>query len=136
VEFEGQAAQILESISDPAEPHGYSLPVRGIEVDWRPMIRELLIDRQAGVVPGTMAMRYHRGLALAIASVCRQFANLPVVLVGGVFQNRLLVELVVEALRGLPPQLGLPGVIPPNDAGLAAGQLAVGLMTAERERRC
>jgi hydrogenase maturation protein HypF len=136
VEFKGQAAQFLESISDPAEPHGYSLPVRGIEVDWRPMIRELLIDRQAGVVPGTMAMRYHRGLALAIASVCRQFANLPVVLVGGVFQNRLLVELVVEALRGLPPQLGLPGVIPPNDAGLAAGQLAVGLMTAERERRC
>lgn len=135
-EYEGQAAQLLESISDPADTSGYSLPMRGIEVDWRPMIRELLIDRQAGIAPGTLAMRFHRGLALAIASVCARFAHLPIVLVGGVFQNRLLVELVVEALRGHPQLLGLPGIIPPNDGGLAAGQLAVGLMTATRNRKC
>lgn len=126
-DFEGQPAQMLEAISDQSETHGYSMPLNGDEVDWRPMLRELLLDRVQGVSPGVMAMRFHRGLALAISTVCSQFPTLPVVLGGGVFQNRLLVELVAEGLRGHPAPVGLPGVIPPNDGGLAAGQLAIGL---------
>ena len=47
------------------------------------------------------------------------------VLCGGVFQNKLLTELIAEMQSGFPQPLGLPGVIPTNDGGLAAGQLAV-----------
>lgn len=75
-------------------------------------------------------MRFHRGLADAIAAVCGRFSDLPIVFGGGVFQNRLLVELLVENLRWHPQPLGLPGMIPPNDGGLAAGQLAIGLMAS------
>jgi hydrogenase maturation protein HypF len=50
---------------------------------------------------------------------------LPVVLAGGAFQNRLLTELVVERMAEYRQPLGLPGVIPPGDGGLAAGQLAI-----------
>ncbi len=129
-DYEGQPAQVLEAISDTSEPHSYSLPLNSgdvLEVDWRPMIGEILVDRMRGVSPGTMAMRFHRGLARAIADVCGRFINLPIVLGGGVFQNRLLVELLVEHLQQHPLPLGLPGLIPPNDGGLAAGQLVIGL---------
>ena len=60
-----------------------------------------------------------------LSDVCRRRPELPVVLAGGVFQNRLLTELVAEMMERQVAALGLPGIIPPNDGGLAAGQLAI-----------
>ena len=130
VDFEGQPAQILESISDLTETQSYSFALDRDsvqQIDWRPVIRQILVDRAAGVTPGSMAMRFHLGLAQVIATVCGQFRDLPIVLGGGVFQNRLLVELLVEYLAPHSQLVGLPGMIPPNDGGLAAGQLAIGI---------
>jgi hydrogenase maturation protein HypF len=71
-------------------------------------------------------MRYHRAMAAGIAAVVRESPGVPVVLSGGVFQNRLLTQLVVSELNETR-RLCLPGRIPPNDGGLAAGQLAIAL---------
>ncbi len=135
-DFEGQPAQILEAICDPTETRSYSFTLDGAripQVDWRPVIRQILVDRAAGLTPGSMAMRFHRGVAQVIAKICGQFRDLPIVLGGGVFQNRLLVELLVEDLASHPQPVGLPGVIPPNDGGLAAGQLAVGIARSNQK---
>ncbi len=127
-EFEGQAAMLLEASCDRAEAGSYEMPLlqgTPIQLDWRLCLSAILRDREAGVSPGVIAMRFHRGLARGTAQLCRQFAHLPVVLGGGVFQNRCLVELLVEELQQNDQPVGLPGRIPPNDGGLAAGQLAV-----------
>lgn len=138
-DFEGQAAMWLESACDPSAEGAYDFPQRetGLaELDWRPMVRQLLADRAAAVSPGTMATRFHRGLATATATFVRKFAPMPVVLAGGTFQNRVLTELLMERMSGGNQPLGLPGLIPPNDGGLAAGQLAVACakLTIERSR--
>ena len=86
--------------------------------------RQLECNALPHVEVGTISMRFHRGLAAGIVRVCQQMPSLPVVLSGGVFQNRLLTELVRERLPERQP-LGLPGLLPPNDGGLAAGQLAI-----------
>jgi hydrogenase maturation protein HypF len=128
VDYDGQAAMRLEAIADVEATGHYDLPFDDNsprELDWRPMFAQLLADVRDGVAPARMAMRFHRGLALAIAGVCRLHSPLPIVLSGGVFQNRLLTELVAELLADGSQPLGLPGVIPPNDGGLAAGQLAI-----------
>ena len=71
-------------------------------------------------------MRFHRGLADGIRQLATQYPELPVVLCGGVFQNRVLVELVAETLEGKrADSLGTPGRVPANDGGLALGQLVV-----------
>jgi hydrogenase maturation protein HypF len=127
-QFEGQAAMMLEAACSRDEPESYTITTDGDhpdELDWRPMIAAVLRDRAAGVAPGVMAMRFHRGLTQAIARICRGYRPLPVVLGGGVFQNRVLVELLAEELAEVRQPLGLPGAIPVNDGGLAAGQLAV-----------
>jgi hydrogenase maturation protein HypF len=127
VDFEGQAAMMLESIADRSATGTYSMRLMRAEInelDWRPVFDELITDRQHGVAAATMAMRFHRGLAQSIVRVCRRWSRLPIVLAGGVFQNKLLTELVAEMLYDDVQPLGLPGVIPPNDGGLAAGQLA------------
>ncbi|QDU10737.1 carbamoyltransferase HypF [Gimesia aquarii] len=129
-DFEGQAAMSLEAVCDQSEPGCYEIPLQGskpIQLDWRPLISQILKDRDASVPPAVMAMRFHRGLARAVAQLCYQFAPLPVVLGGGVFQNRCLVELLLEEFEENRQPLGLPGKIPPNDGGLAAGQLAVAI---------
>ncbi len=145
VGYEGQFAAWLEAAADPRAAGGYELPlVEGPvsegtaregtasegpmsdvlwEWDWRPLVRQLLRDRGAGATRGQMAMRFHRGLAGGIAGLCRRVGREAVTLGGGVFQNRLLVELVAAELAECGVDVGLPGELPVNDGGLAAGQL-------------
>jgi hydrogenase maturation protein HypF len=125
-DFDGQPAMCLEAVADRTAEGLYDFPVlwnKMSELDWRPLFAGVLADHEAGVDPAIVSMRFHRSLAAGIAAVCRR-RELPVVLSGGVFQNRLLVELLLEQLAYPAGRLGLPGRIPPNDGGLAAGQLA------------
>jgi hydrogenase maturation protein HypF len=128
--FEGHPAMLLEAACDPASEGSYPVHIYGDEpyqVDWRPLMKMLLDDLLKAVSPGTIAMRFHRSLAVAIGSICEHFPDLPVVLCGGVFQNRVLVELLEAELHGRGHPVGFPGTIPPNDGGLSAGQLAIAL---------
>lgn len=128
---------LLESACDLSARGEYEITTAGSameQLDWRPLVRQILSERAAGVSPGVMAMRFHRGLARAIHELCRAHSPLPVVLGGGVFQNRVLVELLVERFSNTDQRLGLPGLIPPNDGGLAAGQLAVAAALARQRR--
>jgi hydrogenase maturation protein HypF len=132
--FDGHPAMMFEAVADRSAPGRYPLrihegPVR--ELDWRPLIAQLLEEQTAGTPPGVLSMRFHRSLAEGIVQVCQRRADLPVVLAGGVFQNRLLTELIIEAAAAENLQLGLPGLIPPNDGGLAAGQLAAAALHKE-----
>ena len=127
VDYEGEAAMRLEAVADRRAVGFYNFPVRDgnpRELDWRPLFAGLAADWHRGIDPPVIAMRFHRGLAQGIVQMCRMLPELPAVLSGGVFQNRLLTELVVEEF-GDPDGLYLPESIPPNDGGLAAGQLAV-----------
>lgn len=128
IDYDGQAAMMLEAVADATAEGAYAFPLHDgdpARLDWRPLIQNLLVERDAGVSPGVLAMRFHRALASGIVNVCRRSCDLPVVLGGGAFQNRLLTELIVEQMAECGRPLGLPGVIPPGDGGLAAGQLAI-----------
>jgi hydrogenase maturation protein HypF len=54
---------------------------------------------------------------------------LPIVLGGGCFQNRRLLERTRTVLRAAGRTVFAAGRIPPNDGGLAVGQLGVALAT-------
>ena len=131
-QFEGQAAMLLEAASDP--PGGSRRDSRyafasdasqSTQLDWRPLVRQIMRARATGIAPAAIALQFHQSLARAVFRFCRNYASLPVVLGGGVFQNRLLVDLLVQYFSATKQPLGLPGLIPPNDGGLAAGQLGV-----------
>ena len=89
-------------------------------------MRDLCDDLQRGTPASTISMRFHRTMAAGIFEVCQSRADLPVVLSGGVFQNRVLTELLVEMFSASDCRqpVAWPGIIPPGDGGLAAGQLA------------
>jgi hydrogenase maturation protein HypF len=128
--FEGEAAMLLEAACDRAEAGSYRFPVllrNGQQImDWQPAVQQIVLDLLADVPSGQIAMRFHRGIASAIAVIAASFQESPVVVSGGCFQNRILTELVAEQLDGRAAGVYFPSVIPPNDGGLAAGQLAIG----------
>lgn len=135
-DFEGQGPLMLEAIADRSAPGSYSFPLNQgdpFQMDWRPLFAQLWTDRRSGTSASTLAMRFHRSVAEGIAASCRCRSESPVVLCGGVFQNRLLVELLTETMNDCRP-LGLPGLIPTGDGGLAAGQLAIA--AARESERC
>jgi len=122
--YEGEPAMLLEACCDQSASGSYPCPFINDELDWRPMLLAILKDIEHDMNPGTIAMRFHRSVAQGIVSIIRNYPQYPVILTGGCFQNKILVELVRELLDD-NTRLGLPGMIPCNDGGLAAGQLVV-----------
>jgi hydrogenase maturation protein HypF len=140
VSYEGQAAVELEAAADPAEGGAYELPVvelEGLErLDAREVVRAVLAELEAGAPVGTVSARFHSGLARATARACAAAAGRhgleSVVLSGGVFQNRLLLERTSTALRELGLRVLFPQRLPPNDGGISYGQAAVAAARAAR----
>ncbi len=137
VTYEGQAAIELEAACDPGERGAYEMPVgdsAGIAVvDPRPAVSAIAADVAAGVPVGKIAARFHTGLARATVDVCVALAAARrtdrVVLSGGVFQNRRLLESVSRELHGAGLRVLVPQRLPVNDGGIAFGQAAVAAAT-------
>jgi hydrogenase maturation protein HypF len=145
--FEGQAAMALESLAEQADEtdakvyHCELLEDESVlRVDWRPLFRALLNDAQHGVSVPQLAYRFHSSLADAILHVVQQQNITTVVLSGGCFQNRLLLELSNIRLQQAGFNVYWPQQIPPNDGGLALGQLVGAAMktvkASEKRRSC
>ncbi|MBX3746250.1 MAG: carbamoyltransferase HypF [Verrucomicrobiae bacterium] len=141
--FEGDAAMAVEFAAEGCpDDFGYPMPLQmpppdraapdgANELDWEPLLQALLDDLRAGMAPGRIAARFHRGLADAIVAVARHMGERVVVLGGGCFQNRRLTESAVTALREAGFEPHWAHLIPPNDGGLALGQLAADTFPTE-----
>jgi hydrogenase maturation protein HypF len=132
VSYEGEAAVWLESVADPDETGAYPLPLdpgdagvpRG---DWRPLFRALLADVRRRVAVPVCAARFHNALARWAGEVVASHPGPDVVLSGGCFLNGPLTVRTQEAIERLGRRVYRHSRIPPNDGGLAVGQLAIGL---------
>ncbi|HEX3466391.1 MAG TPA: carbamoyltransferase HypF [Candidatus Elarobacter sp.] len=131
ITFEGQAAMWLEHVAAGAvraprrrrNNDAYELPLRDGELDHRPLLRAIAGDRSGGGDVGEIAFAFHAALASAIVSAHAALGpGRPLVASGGVFQNRLLVELLAREAGGA---LRINRLVPPNDGGLALGQAAL-----------
>jgi hydrogenase maturation protein HypF len=133
--FEGQTAMELEFALDSVEStHAY--PVRLAEViDWEPAIRKILADVRNGVEAGEIAAKFHNTLVEAIMEVARVSGETCVVLSGGCFQNKYLTERAVCRLReeGFRPYWHQR--VPPNDGGIALGQIVAAMRVTEEPRK-
>jgi hydrogenase maturation protein HypF len=140
VSYEGQAAIELEALAtdvppDMAYPFELSAErpdpgARAVHViDTRPLIRAVAQDAATGVGSARIARRFHSTVVEIVAAVCtrlRAETGLDaVVLSGGVFVNALLTSEVCARLRGDGFRAYRHRLVPPNDGGLALGQIAV-----------
>ena len=132
--YEGQAAMELEfctSGTSTRESYEFCITPEGM-FDWSDVLREILRDRDGSIATGIIAAKFHNTLAEVIVSFARRAERERVVLSGGCFQNRYLTERTVERLteEGFRPYWHQR--IPPNDGGIALGQMYVAAMNTDR----
>jgi hydrogenase maturation protein HypF len=131
--FEGQAAMWLEhQARRAAGAESYPFPLIDGELDYRPLLRAVIDERRAGREPAAIARAFHVAVTGALCALGTLRPDLPVAASGGVFQNRLLCELLTERLGD---RLWLPARVPPNDGGLCVGQAALAAFSASSAAR-
>ncbi|MEO8369894.1 MAG: carbamoyltransferase HypF [Candidatus Solibacter sp.] len=126
VNYEGQAAIELEALAAPGCEARYGFEIAGEEVDFRPMMHEIMGGREPAAL---VSARFHNTLAAAMVEMCsimrRETGHDRVCLSGGTFQNMTLLSLAVSGLRTAGFAVYLHRLVPPNDGGLALGQAMV-----------
>lgn len=93
-------------------------------VDWSPMVTRILDDLRHGVPVERIAARFHHTLAEIIVAAAKEVGEQRVLLTGGCFQNVYLSECTIRRLREVGFEPYWHHHIPPNDGGIAYGQVA------------
>lgn len=133
VTYEGEAAVWLENQADITVSTAYDFQIKTEDgvyyLDPQSIMRQILKDLreyQAAVI----SMKFHRTIAAYLAEMARiirgQTSIQQVILSGGVFQNRLLLDLTYDMLKAEGFQIHVPEIIPVNDGGIALGQAWLG----------
>jgi hydrogenase maturation protein HypF len=130
VDYEAQAAIELEGLSRGADcgPAAYTFDIEHGVIDPGPVLRAVVDDRRAGVPAGVIGARFHHAVADVIIELADQQRGVSrtVALSGGVFQNALLLGLTLNGLQNKGFEVITHRRVPPNDGGIALGQLLVG----------
>jgi hydrogenase maturation protein HypF len=139
IDYEAEAALNLETLAAAENlattGRPYLLPTHAtvdgpITIDSRPLVRAVVADVEAGESPGSMAARFHAAVAGMIVKTCillrDRGAGATVGLTGGVFQNAWLVERSLDGLHAAGFEVLTHHTVPPNDGGLALGQVVLG----------
>jgi hydrogenase maturation protein HypF len=130
INYEGQAAIELEARCDPLERGRYPITVDDrLLIDPRETIAAIMDDLRASVSAGTVAARFHATIAHATVEACRRAAYERgaerVVLSGGVFANRRLLEAAAAGLAAAGLDVLIARRLPANDGGISYGQAAI-----------
>ena len=131
--FEGQAAMDLEfALAGFAVEDCYPFVVNteGV-IDWEPTVLAILQDLERSEPGGHIAATFHNTLAEIIVAVARRAGEEQIVLTGGCFQNIYLLTRAVERLVAEGFRTFWHRQVPPNDGGIALGQI----MAASRQLR-
>ncbi|MEU3936206.1 carbamoyltransferase HypF [Streptomyces sp. NPDC029044] len=135
--YEAQAALELEAAAASAWGADTAAYAFAGGLDPAPVLGALIDDLRRGTPPAVLAARFHRGVARAVAEVCRRARQdtglATVALSGGVFANALLEQECARLLAEDGFAVLRHGEVPPNDGGLALGQLVVAAHLRQEE---
>ncbi len=143
ISYEGQAAIRLESaaraelarLGNVLPPKAWDLPLTSsgkelLELDSAALFARVLAAQKEGQSPGLIALLFQQSLALGLARLASHAAKAHGLellgLSGGVMQNPLFAQILVEALSGFGLKVLEHQELPPGDGGLSLGQAYFG----------
>ncbi len=128
INFEGQAAMMLEFISDSNTEDFYNFDIIKNEIfviDWEPILESVVNDLNNGSPKSIIAAKFHNTLVEIILTISKLFAEeRKVLLSGGCFQNSYLLEKTIKKLEKHNFKVFWHQKIPTNDGGISYGQIA------------
>ncbi len=126
--YEGQAAMELEFSIDnikTEEIYPFKIYQKGniYIIDWSPMILNIIEDKKRNMLVGEISAKFHNTLSEIIVDIVKRINQERVVLSGGCFQNKYLTEKTIDKLKNKNFKVYWHQRIPPNDGGIALGQI-------------
>lgn len=123
--YEGESGRRLEELYNPDFGEGFEYTVQNGVIDLLPMVREIV--RLAQLREYTrIATGFIHTLVTIMEEFTQLYPDLPIVLSGGVFQNKTLLSLCVKRLEEKGCKVYFQEQTPINDGGIALGQLYYG----------
>jgi len=116
VSYDGESGLIIESLYDESISESYRLYLDGDVIRYKHIFKEMLKDEK----PKIIATKFINALVNLFFEISHRY-DLDIVLGGGVFQNRTILEKITK--RAGQKSLYFPNKLPINDGGIAVGQL-------------
>ena len=128
-DFHAEAPMRLESvISDKPDDSFYEFEI-GKTISVNPMIRQIVLDLQQCVPVAEISQKFHNTMVEVIQKLIKSISETSglkkVVLSGGTFQNKYLLEKVENKLKMEGFNVFVNEKTPCNDGGIALGQLVI-----------
>jgi len=145
--YEGQAAMELESVAEDissspknllTQSYGYEIREERDTsiVEPSSIVKGIVEDLESRVPPSLIAYKFHNSIADIIAAVSSKIKEkiglCKVAFSGGVFQNRLLLELALRKLTEQGFICYYHKTIPTNDEGISLGQAMIANETIKK----
>jgi hydrogenase maturation protein HypF len=105
------------------------------EISWSNVILQIISDLGNKIDKGIIAAKFHNTVAditvRAIQKLYSETGIKKVILTGGTFQNKYLSKKIVDLIKNTGIELYMPEQLPPNDGGIALGQMAIAAKKAK-----
>ncbi|MEG4086743.1 carbamoyltransferase HypF [Microcoleus sp. POL10_C6] len=137
--FEGQAAMQIEFATnsfktDEAYPYELLCPVHSSMIlDYSPMLNAILDDIHGQISQEIVAAKFHNTLIEGMVAIANRVGVEQIVLTGGCFQSRYLLERAIARLNTEGFSVYWHHRIPSNDGGIAAGQIMAALRALQNQ---
>lgn len=126
--YHAEAPMRLEAISDDTEKSAYNYEI-GNSISFKSTFVKMMEDIDNGISKAIIASKFHNTIIKLISEMSvdmRQKNNInKVVLSGGSFQNRIILEKSEHILKSAGFEVYTQSLVPSNDGGIALGQLAI-----------
>ena len=117
--YEGETGLQIELNYDSSITSSFSYNILEKTIDIKPMIREIIKEKDKKII----SSKFINTLVNMILEISKSYKNLPIVLSGGVFQNKILLELLIDKFQEEGRVLYFNIDIPSNDGGISVGQI-------------
>ncbi len=117
--YEGETGLQIEMAYDESFKEAYSYEIKDGKIDFSKAIKEIIKDKDKNLV----CSKFLNMLVELISQISKKHNNLPIILTGGVFQNKTLLQLVSKRLEKENRRYYYSKKIPLNDGGISIGQV-------------
>uniref|UniRef100_UPI004047F781 carbamoyltransferase HypF n=1 Tax=Aliarcobacter sp. TaxID=2321116 RepID=UPI004047F781 len=117
--YEGETGLQIEKYYNVNIKECYSYKIIDEKIDLSSMIKEIILDKNKELI----CSKFINSLVQIVLDISNTYKNLPVVLSGGVFQNRILLKILIEKFQEQGREFYFSKDIPLNDGGISAGQI-------------
>lgn len=112
--YEGESGLLLETLYDENVLESYLFSIEDNEIDFSQIFKQILVEKNLHIG----VSKFFNTIVEIIYEMHKRY-DLPLVLGGGVFQNRVLLRLIMRKI----PDVVLPEMFVSNDGAIAYGQV-------------